>query len=74
MTLLPETLLQIAKTGASLRVDARKTSPQHMQLLAAEMNAAGGRLIVTNAQALTPDHAKLLAAMLGTQVEFDAAS
>lgn len=74
MTLLPQTLNDLAALGARLRVDVRKLSPNQLQQLAAAVAEGGGTLTLVNAQALTPDQAKTLAAIAHRAIEFDAAA
>lgn len=74
MTLLPQTLQELAAAGASLRLDVRKYSIQQLQALASAVAEGNGRLIVINAQALTPDSARTLVGIAGRAIEFDTVS
>lgn len=72
MALLPDTLLELAASGASLRVDASRVTIGQLNQLAAAVGDAGGTLTITNADKLTPQIAKGLAAIGGIHVCFDA--
>lgn len=72
MTLLPDTLLELARQGATVHIDARKLSVNQLDRLAVEAAGSGARLIIRNAQSLTPDHARALARIGGASIEFDA--
>jgi hypothetical protein len=54
MSLLPDTLLNLANQGASLRVDAKRLSHNQLNQLAAAVAEAGGTLSITNADTLKP--------------------
>ena len=71
MTLLPDTLKSLALGGASPRLDARRLSSLQMQEIAGAVAQGGGRLLVRNAQAMTPDQATTLVGIAGRAVEFD---
>lgn len=74
MTLLPQTLRELVAAGASLRIDVRKHSSAQLQELAAAAVQGGGRLILVNADAMTPDQARTLVGIAGRAIEFDAVS
>lgn len=71
MTLLPDTLIQLANQGASLRVDAKRVSINQLNQLAAAVVEAGGTLTLTNANSLTQQQANALVAVGGGRIEFD---
>lgn len=71
MTLLPDSQIALAETGASLLVDARKLNQHQLQRLAAAVAEAGGKLTIINATSLAPQLAQALAAVGGKQVCFD---
>lgn len=71
MRLLPDTLLNLANQGASLRVDAKRLSHNQLNQLAAATAEAGGTLSITNADTLSPQQANALAAIAGRRVWFD---
>lgn len=71
MTLLPDTLLQLANQGATLRVDARNCTPNQLNRLAAAIAESGGRLAIAHAGSLSPQQAQALAVVGGNRIEFD---
>lgn len=72
MTLLPPTLQELAAAGASLRLDVRRYAPVQLQSIAAAAAEGGGRLILVNAQSLTPDQARTLVGIAPRAIELDA--
>ena len=73
MTLLPDTLVDLAATGASLRVDARKLSIHQLNRLAVQAAASGATLRIVNADSLNPDQARGLAQIAGAALVFELA-
>ncbi len=71
MTLLHNTLLELANSGASLRVNADKFTTGQLNQLAAAVGATGGMLTIANAEKLTPEVAKGLLAVGGKQICFE---
>lgn len=71
MTMSPNTLLDLANTGASLRVSADKLTTGQLNQLAAAVGSAGGTLTITNADKLAPEVAKGLLAVGGKQICFE---
>lgn len=74
MTLLPATLLELARIGSALRVDARKVSHSYLNQIAAAAAESGARLTIVNADSLSPDAALTLARIGGTAIQFDLAN
>jgi hypothetical protein len=71
MTLLPDTLLNLANQGASLRVDAKRISQNQLNQLAAAVADAGGTLAIVNASSLSPQQANALVALAGKRLWLD---
>ncbi len=71
MTLLPDSLLALAKQGAHLRVDAKQLSINQINLLAAAVADSGGRISIANADSLNSSQAAALVAVGGKCVELD---
>lgn len=71
MTLLPDTLNSLLRSGASVRIDARKTSISQLVEMANKATDGGGRLIIHNADSLTSDQARTLVGIAGKAIEFD---
>lgn len=69
MTLLPETLTALATAGATLRVSARRRSIAQLNQLAANAAASGARLVVIDADTLTPAQALTLVSVGGVAIE-----
>lgn len=74
MTMLPDTLITLAESGASLRVDAKRLTHNQLHRLAAAVAESGATLAITNADSLTPQLAQALAAIAGKQISFDLVS
>ncbi len=73
MTLLPDTLVDLAAAGASLRIDAKKLSIHQLNRLAVQAAASGGAIHIVNADSLSPDQARGLAQIAGAALVFELA-